>query len=96
MSLTEEEVEHIGQLARLGLTKDEVGKLQEQLSGILDHFDALKELDTEDVQPSPYPLPLENVMRSDEVKESLPRDDVLANAPLSQDGSIRVRAMLNE
>ncbi len=96
MSLTEEEVEHIGRLARLGLTKEEVGKLQEQLSEILDHFDALRELDTEDVPPTPYPLPLENVMRRDEVKESLPRSDVLANAPLSEDGSIRVRAMLNE
>ncbi len=96
MSLTREEVEHIGQLARLGLTKEEVARLQEQLSEILDHFDALQELDTEDVPPTSYPLPLENVMRSDEVKESLPRNDVLANAPLTEDGAFRVRAMLNE
>ena len=96
MSLTSEEVEHIGQLARLGLTEEEVAKFKEQLSEILGHFDALQELDTEDVPPTPYPLPLENVMRSDVVKDSLSRDDILANAPLAEDGSFRVTAMLDE
>lgn len=96
MSLSKEEVEHIGQLARLGLTPEEVEKFQGQLSEILSHFDALQELDTEDVPPTPYPLPLANVMRRDEVKESLPREDVLANAPLEEDGAFRVRAVLDE
>lgn len=96
MSLTKEEVQHIGQLARLGLTPEEVGLFQEQLSEILSHFDALQELDTEDVLPTSYPLPLENVMREDEVAESLSQADVLANAPLVGDGALRVRAVLNE
>jgi aspartyl-tRNA(Asn)/glutamyl-tRNA(Gln) amidotransferase subunit C len=96
LSLTKEEVEHIGQLAKLGLTEDEVVKFQGQLSEILGHFDALQELDTDDVPPTPYPLPLENVMRNDVVKDSLSREDVLANAPLSEDGAFRVRAVLDE
>ena len=96
MSLTREEVEHIGKLVRLGLTEEEIARFQEQLSEILNHFDALQELDTEDVPPMPYPLSLENVMRDDAAKDSLPRDDVLANAPLVEDGAFRVRVVLDD
>ena len=96
MSLTREEVLHIARLARVGLTEDDVAKFQEQLSGILDHFEALQALDTEDVPPTSHPLPLENVTRPDEVKPSLDRADVLANAPLADEGAFRVQAVLEE
>jgi aspartyl-tRNA(Asn)/glutamyl-tRNA(Gln) amidotransferase subunit C len=94
VSLTREEVLHIAHLARIALSEDDVTKFQTQLSGILDHFEALKQLDTEDVPPTSHPLPLENVMRADEVRPSLPVEDVLANAPLAEDGAFRVRAVL--
>ncbi|MCH8025845.1 MAG: Asp-tRNA(Asn)/Glu-tRNA(Gln) amidotransferase subunit GatC [Chloroflexi bacterium] len=94
MSLTREEVLHIAQLAHLGLSEDEVPKFQEQLSEILDHFEALRALDTEGVPPTSHPLPLESVMREDEVAPSLPVEDVLANAPNAEDDLFRVRAVL--
>ncbi len=94
MSLTREEVLHIAQLARLGLSDEDVTMFQEQLSEILEHFDALRELDTEDVPPTSHPLPLESVMRSDEVKPSLAQADVLANAPLADENAFRVRGVL--
>ncbi|MDZ4278122.1 MAG: Asp-tRNA(Asn)/Glu-tRNA(Gln) amidotransferase subunit GatC [Dehalococcoidia bacterium] len=94
MSLTRDEVLHIARLARIGLSEEDVVRFQEQLSEILDHFEALRQLDTEDVPPSPYPLPLESVMRPDEAAPSLPRDEVLENAPLAEDGAFRVRAVL--
>lgn len=94
MSLTREEVLHIAQLAHLGLSEDDVPKFQEQLSEILDHFEALRALDTEGVPPTSHPLPLESVMREDEVAPSLPVEDVLANAPNVEDGLFRVRAVL--
>ena len=94
MSLTREEVLHIAQLAHLGLSEDDVPKFQEQLSEILDHFEALRALDTEGVPPTSHPLSLESVMREDEVAPSLPVEDVLANAPNSEDGLFRVRAVL--
>ncbi|MCH7488473.1 MAG: Asp-tRNA(Asn)/Glu-tRNA(Gln) amidotransferase subunit GatC [Chloroflexi bacterium] len=94
MSLTREEVLHIAHLAHLGLSEDEVPKFQEQLSEILDHFEALRALDTEGVPPTSHPLPLESVMREDEVAPSLPVEDVLANAPNAEDGLFRVRAVL--
>jgi len=94
MSLTREEVLHIAKLARVGLSEEDVGRFQEQLSEILEHFEALRALDTEGVAPTSHPLPLESVMRGDEVEPSLSQEDVLANAPLADEGTFRVRAVL--
>ena len=94
MALTREEVLHIAHLARVALSDEDVAKFQEQLSEILEHFETLKALDTEGVEPTSHPLPLESVMRADEVRPSLSREDVLANAPLAEDGLFRVRAVL--
>jgi len=94
MALTAEEVLHIAHLARVAMSHADVEKFQEQLSGILTHFETLQALDTEGVEPTSHPLPLESVMRADEVRPSLSREDVLANAPLAEDGLFRVRAVL--
>ena len=81
MPLTIEEVEHIAWLARLGLTQQEKARMAEQLSGILDHFQTLNELDTEEVKPTSHPLALSNVMRPDAVGAPCERDLLLGNAP---------------
>lgn len=94
MALTTHDVLHIARLARISLTDDEVGKLTNQLSGILDHFTALAAAPTDGVEPTAHPLPLSNVMRADEVAPSLPRTAVLANAPQQEEGFFRVRAVL--
>jgi aspartyl-tRNA(Asn)/glutamyl-tRNA(Gln) amidotransferase subunit C len=94
MALTREEVLYIARLARISLREEEVDRLAGELSGILDHFAALQELETGDVEPTAHPLPLRNVTRDDEVAPSLPLEDVLANAPETEDGYIRVRAVL--
>lgn len=94
MGLTREEVLHIARLARIGLSDEDVVKFQEQLSEILDHFQTLQELDTEDVPPTSHPLTLESVMREDEPQPSLPLSEVLANAPLVEEDAFRVRAVL--
>lgn len=96
MALSRDEVLHIAQLARVGLSDEDVARFQEQLSEILDHFGELQRLNTDDVLPTAYPLPLESVMRPDEVLAPLPREEVLANAPLVEEGSFRVRAVLDE
>jgi aspartyl-tRNA(Asn)/glutamyl-tRNA(Gln) amidotransferase subunit C len=94
MALTPEEVLHIARLARIALTDEDVQRFTAQLSGILDHFTALSAVNTEGLEPTAHPLPLSNVMRDDLVASSLPRDDALANAPLQEDGYVRVRAVL--
>ncbi len=94
MPISREQVVHVGRLARLGLTDAEIDRLTTQLSDILDHFEALAAVDTNGVEPTAHPLPLQNVMRPDSVAPSLRRDDALGNAPEVEDGLIRVRAVL--
>ncbi len=94
MSVSRDQVLHIGKLARLGLSDAEVDRLASQLSDILSHFEALAAVETEGVEPTAHPLPLQNVMRADAVTPSLPRNDALSNAPETEDGLIRVRAVL--
>lgn len=95
MALTAEEVRHIAALARVAVSPEEVERLRVQLSGILEHFQVLNEIDTADVPPTAQALDLHSVQRPDEVRPSLPRAEVLRNAPRTEDGYIRVRAVLD-
>ena len=81
MSLSADEVRHVGMLARLALTDDEVAELGPQLSQILDYAESVGEVAAADVTPLTHPFPLQNVMREDERRPSLPREVVLAEAP---------------
>jgi len=94
VSLTPEQVRHIARLARVGLTDDEVARFQSQLSEILDYFERLNEVDSENVPPTAHTLDMRNVMREDEPRESLDKEEVLANAPQREDDFFRVRVVL--
>ena len=94
MKLSREEVLHIALLARLGLTEAEVDRLREQLSNILENFEILQKVDTADVPPTAQSITLQNVVREDEVADSLPQSEVLANAPRREENWFRVRAVL--
>lgn len=96
MPLTLAEVEHVAQLARLRLSAEELEQMRSQLSNILDHINMLSEVDVQDVPATAQVTDLLNVMRPDEVRASLPREDVLANAPDQQDGMFRVKALFEE
>jgi aspartyl-tRNA(Asn)/glutamyl-tRNA(Gln) amidotransferase subunit C len=96
VSLTREQVLYVAKLARVGLTDADVEKFQHQLSDILDHFEVLKAVATDDVPPTMHTLPLEGVVSADEARPSLAQADVLANAPNEYDGYLRVRAVLDE
>jgi aspartyl-tRNA(Asn)/glutamyl-tRNA(Gln) amidotransferase subunit C len=94
--LTRAEVEHVATLARLALTDDELDALTTELAAILDHAAQVSALDTKGVPPTAHPLPLVNVFRADVVRPSLPRDEVLAAAPLAEGGRFRVPRILGE
>ena len=96
MQLTTDEVQHVAELAKLALSEDEVAQYAEQLSSILAYADALRAVDTSSVPPTPYVLPVDNVMRADEPRPSLPVEEALANAPDSERGFFRVRAVFDE
>jgi aspartyl-tRNA(Asn)/glutamyl-tRNA(Gln) amidotransferase subunit C len=92
--LSLEEVEHIAELARLGLSRVEKEMFRDQLSAILDYAEMLNRLDTRGVPPTTSALPLSNVMRPDVVTPSLPTGDTLANAPDADASQFRVHAIL--
>lgn len=94
MPLTPEEVRHNARLARVGLSDDEVSRFQSQLSQILDYFERLQDVDTENVPPTAHTLAMHNVMRDDEPHPSIDKEEVLANAPQREDDHFRVRAVL--
>lgn len=96
MALTDEQVEYVATLARLGLSDEERQRLREQLSSILGHIDRLRELDTSAIPPTAQVIPLAPVLRDDVVRPSLTPEQVLANAPRSENGFIRVNAILEE
>jgi aspartyl-tRNA(Asn)/glutamyl-tRNA(Gln) amidotransferase subunit C len=81
MSLTQKEVEHIAMLAHLRLGEQELEKYRQQLTDILDYADRLRQVDTSAISPTTTVLPLRSVLRDDEIKKSLNRDDFLVNAP---------------
>ncbi|MEZ4861017.1 MAG: Asp-tRNA(Asn)/Glu-tRNA(Gln) amidotransferase subunit GatC [Caldilineaceae bacterium] len=96
MHLTTDEVRHVAELAKLALTEAEIQEYTEQLSAILDYAARLQEVDTSGVPPTPYVLPLTTVMREDVPAPGLSNAEALANAPDSDDGFFRVRAVFEE
>ena len=83
--LSREDVRLIARLTRVGLTDEEAERIRGQLTDILTHFQSLAGVDTEGVEPTGHSTDTQTVMRNDEPGPSLPRDDVLANAP-GEDG----------
>jgi aspartyl-tRNA(Asn)/glutamyl-tRNA(Gln) amidotransferase subunit C len=94
MKLSYEQVRHIAWLARLGLSEEDVEKFSLQLSNILENFVILEEVDTADVPPATHTIPLQNVMRKDDVAASYPPAVILLNAPKQEGDCFKVQAIL--
>jgi aspartyl-tRNA(Asn)/glutamyl-tRNA(Gln) amidotransferase subunit C len=88
--ISEEEVRHVANLARLGLTDAEVKKISGQLGAILDSIEQIGELNLQGVPPTANALDLTNVLRPDEPSKCLPQDVALSTAPDSVDGLFAV------
>jgi aspartyl-tRNA(Asn)/glutamyl-tRNA(Gln) amidotransferase subunit C len=85
-----EQVLHVARLARLRLDADEVERMSSELSTILDHIETIEQLDLDGVDPTSHVVELENVLREDEPRPSLPRERALENAPDASDEGFRV------
>ena len=88
-SLSREDVAHVAYLARLGLTDEELTRLEGQLNHILDQYAILAEVPTDHIAPTAQTIELENILREDVVRPSLPVEEVLRNAP-ERDGDLFV------
>jgi aspartyl-tRNA(Asn)/glutamyl-tRNA(Gln) amidotransferase subunit C len=85
-----EQVLHVAKLARLELSEDEVGRMATELSGVLGHIEKIGELSLDDVPPTSHVVAVDNALRPDVVRPSLPREAALASAPATQDDGFLV------
>jgi aspartyl-tRNA(Asn)/glutamyl-tRNA(Gln) amidotransferase subunit C len=84
------DIEHVARLARLELTDEEKARLRDQLGVILENAAKVSEVATDDVPPTAYAIPRSNVLRPDEIIQSLTTEEVLSNAPEVEDDRFKV------
>ena len=94
--ITRDDVAAVARLARLVVTDEELDEYTSQLASILEHAADIEALEIDDVEPTAHPYELVNVLRADEVRPSLDRDEVLGQAPAAEGGRFRVPAILEE
>ncbi len=82
MAFTEKDVDYISKLARIYLSDEEKRNFTTQLDSILEYVNKLNELNTDNVEPTAHILPLNNVMREDEVKQTWDTDLAVKQSPL--------------
>jgi aspartyl-tRNA(Asn)/glutamyl-tRNA(Gln) amidotransferase subunit C len=85
-----EQVLHVAKLARLKFNEEEIERLAPELSKILEYVEQMNRLDLDGVEPTSHVVKLENVLREDVPRPSLPRERALEQAPDPADGGFRV------
>ena len=90
------QVKKVAKLSRLELTGEEVDEFAGQLSAILDYIAKMNELNTDNVEPLAHCLPITNVLRKDQIKESLGTEKALANAPQRDGEFFKVPKILED
>ncbi len=85
---------HIGWLARLELSEEDMEKYAPKLNSVLEYFGELDKIDTEGVEPLYHVLPINNVFREDTPVRSLSQEEALLNAPQKKDGFIKAPRMM--
>ncbi len=96
MSLTDDDVRHVANLARLALDDDHLDRLRDELGRILGYAEQVGEVASDDVVPTSHAYPLRNVWRDDEVRPSLTPDDARSTGPAIEDGRFRVPRIIEE
>jgi len=96
--ISKKDVKHIAKLARLGLSEKEMEKMEKELSSILEYFEKLKEVDVSKIEPTFHSVPIENVMREDEInaKRETQSAKLLYLAPETKDGYLKVKSIFKD
>lgn len=94
MNVTEQDLTTTAHLSRLAIRAAEKDDALKTLGDFLTYVDNLSDVDTKDVQPTTYALPIKNVFRADEVRPSLSNEAALSNAPLHENGYFKVPKVL--
>jgi len=85
-----EEVRHVARLARLALSDAEVDRMAIELAGVLEHIATIEQLDLEGVPPTSHVVSVENALRPDVPRPSLPRERALESGPQVLDDGFAV------
>ena len=96
MKVTEQDIKTVASLSRLKISEKESPEVISQLDKFLTYVENLQSIDTTNIEPTTYALPMHNVFRNDEVKPSLDRELAISNAPLKEDGYFKVPRVLEE
>jgi aspartyl-tRNA(Asn)/glutamyl-tRNA(Gln) amidotransferase subunit C len=96
MKLSHQEVLHIANLAKVGVTEDDLEVFSQQLSNILENFSVLQKINTDGITPTAQSIVLQNVIKCDDIKTSMSADDVLANAPQKESEFFKIKIVLEE
>jgi len=91
-----EMVKHVAYLVRLGISEKEAQAFSPQLTEIIDYFHLLNEVDTEAVKPASQTSAIRSVMRTDQVRPSMPRPDFLMNVPHQEGNNVQVPLVFDE
>lgn len=94
--LSKDEVLHVAKLAKLDLTSQEIEKFSHQLSDVINYFSELNQVRTDDTEATSQTTGLENVYRSDEIKNSLSQEEAVAGSDKIHNGYFKVKAILSE
>ena len=96
LKVTQQDLDTVAGLSRLRIADEDRPEVLAQLDKFLTYVDNLQQVDTSNVEPTTYALPMKNVFRADVVKPSLDRELALSNAPLKEDGYFKVPRVLEE
>ena len=89
-------VKHVATLVRLGISDEEAQAFSRQFTSIIDYFNMLNEVDTDNIPPASDIINVENILREDVVRPSMSREEFLKNAPQSERGYIKVPTVLGD
>lgn len=92
--ITHDRVRNLGKTAQIALTDEEVSVLQTELSAIAAQVDSLSKIAELDITPTVRPFARTNVLRKDEAKDVLTREEALQNAPEAEAGMFKVSSIL--
>ena len=96
MKISEQDIKTVASLSRLRIREEEAADVLFQLNKILNYVENLQAIDTTNIEPTTYALPMQNVFRADVVKPSLDRELALSTAPLQEDGYFKVPRVLEQ
>jgi len=94
--IEKKDIQYVAKLANLKIEDDDIDVFTRQISDILEYVEKLDELDTDDVVPTAYTVPMKNVMREDKAEPSMDRDKILSNAPDKKEGQYRVPKIISD